>query len=331
MSVAPVALRLEFRDKYLLWSELLRGNKDRLFIGTVDRPKLGELAPIELDLGGMTLVTNAQVVGLRRDSKLFKVGVWVRFADEEIERVRKLIGLSHSEAPKPGRRTRRLPCTLPVRLTRPSLPNTAFARDLSESGCQLDTLAPLTSGQSVEVEVELDDGSKVSLKAEVTRDNLDGRAVGLRFMDVSDETADTLRRQLDRLAGQPWPGKPSVLIADDEPGILDFLNRVLSRYGYEVHQAKNGTEALAMVRELKPKLVVLDILMPGLDGVDVCKTMRSDVELADIPVVFVSSLALERLHEVADEAGATDYLPKPVALNELLNVVGVYLQQQSEP
>lgn len=321
-------LRLEFRDKYQLWAELLRGNKDRMFIATADRPKLGAVTPVELLLGGMPLMSNAQVVGLRRESKLFKIGVWVRFDDEEIERVRKLIGLSSSEAPKPGRRTRRLPCTLPVKITRPALPNTAFARDLSESGCQLDTLAPLTAQQSVGVELSLDDGTRVALTAEVTRDNLDGRAVGLRFMDVTDDAADKLRMQLDRLAGQPWPGKPSVLIADDEPAILDFLNRVLSRYGYEVHKAKSGDQALSMVRELKPRLVVLDILMPGLDGVDVCKTMRSDVELADIPVVFVSSLALERLHEVANEAGATDYLPKPVALNELLNVVGEYLQQQ---
>ncbi len=325
-----MALRLEFRDKYLLWAELLRGNKDRIFIGTPERPRLGELSAVELHLAGMTLMSNAQVVGLRRASKLFTVGVWVRFDDEEIERVRKLIGLSHSEPPKPGRRTRRLPCTLPVRLTRPALPNTAFARDLSETGCQLDTFVPLTAGQSVEVEIELDDGTAVKLKAEVTRDNLDGRAVGLRWMDANDEVSDLLRAQLNRLAGQPWPGKPSVLIADDDPGILDFLNRVLSRYGYEVHKAKNGIQALSMVRELKPKLVVLDILMPGLDGIDVCKTMRSDVELAEIPVVFVSSLALERLHEVADEAGATDYLTKPVALNELLNVVGEYLQQQTE-
>lgn len=321
-------LTLEFKDKYLLWAELLRGNKDRMFIATSERPKLGELAPVELKLGDVPLMSKAQVVGLRRDSKLFKVGIWVRFDDEEIERVRKLIGLSPSERPKPGRRTRRLPCTLNVKITRPSLPNTAFARDLSESGCQLDTLAPLTAQQSVDVDLELDDGSHVQIRAEVTRDNLDGRAVGLRFMDVGDDVAEKLRQQLDRLAGQPWPGKPSVLIADDEPAILDFLNRVLSRYGYEVHKAKSGDQALSMVRELKPKLVVLDILMPGLDGVDVCKTMRSDVELADIPVVFVSSLALERLHEVANEAGATDYLPKPVALNELLNVVGEYLQQQ---
>jgi CheY-like chemotaxis protein len=289
---------------------------------------LGSPCPIELHLAGMTLVSTAQVVGLRRHSKLFKIGVWVRFEDEELERVRKLIGLTRSEMPKPGRRTRRLPCTLAVTITRPPLADPAFARDLSESGCQLDTLAALVAGQSVEVELELDDRNKVKLKAEVTRDGLDGQSVGLRWMDVTEEAGELIRTQLDRLAALPWKGKPSVLIADDEPAVLDFLSRVLSRYGYEVHKAKNGSQALSMVRELKPKLVVLDILMPGLDGVDVCKTMRSDVELADIPVVFVSSLALERLHEVADEAGATDYLPKPVALNDLLNVVGEYLQKQ---
>lgn len=326
-----MTLRLEFRDKYHLWSDLLRGNKDRLFVGTPDRPRLGDLAEVELQLGGMALMSNAQVVALRRASKLFEVGVWVRFADEEVERVRRLIGLSDSERPKPGRRTRRFPCTLPVKLTRPALPNTAFARDLSETGCQLDTLAQLTAGQAIDVELELDDGTRTPLKAEVTRDNLDGRAVGLRFMDVSEAAGEQLRNQLDRLSDQPWPGKPSVLIADDEPAILDFLSRVLSKYGYEVHKAKNGEQALSMIRELKPKLVVLDILMPGLDGVAVCKTMRSDVELADVPVVFVSSLALERLHEVADESGATDYIPKPVALNDLLNVVGEYLQENKSP
>jgi CheY-like chemotaxis protein len=321
-----MALRLEFPDKYRLWSELLRGHTDRLFVVTDELPKLGEPTPIELHVGGVMVVGNAQVVALRQKSRLFRTGVWVRFEDEEIEKVRRFLGLTQQERPKPGRRTRRLPCTLPVKLIRPALPNTAFARDLSESGAQLDTLAPLHGGQSVEVEIQLDDGSTAALTAEVTRDNLDGRAVGLRFMDVSRANQEKIRVQLDRLAGQPWPGKPSVLIADDEPGILDFLRRALSRYGYEVHTATNGAQALSMVRELKPKLVVLDILMPGLDGVDVCKTMRSDVELAEVPVVFVSALALERLHQVADEAGATDYLPKPVALNELLNVVGEYLR-----
>ena len=70
-------LRLEFPDKYRLWSELLRGHHDRLFVATTECPKLGEPTPIELLVGGVVVTARAQVVGLRRQSRLFKVGVWV--------------------------------------------------------------------------------------------------------------------------------------------------------------------------------------------------------------------------------------------------------------
>lgn len=80
------------------------------------------------------------------------------------------------------------------------------------------------------------------------------------------------------------------------------------------------------MRETRPNLVVLDILMPGIDGVDICKMMRADVEMADIPVIFLSALDPARLHIVADEAGASDYLGKPVALADLINMFGTYLK-----
>jgi DNA-binding response OmpR family regulator len=63
-----------------------------------------------------------------------------------------------------------------------------------------------------------------------------------------------------------------------------------------------------------------------LDGVDICKTMRADAEMLDIPVIFVSALNERQLHAVADDAGATDYLQKPVNLSELINLVGHYLR-----
>ena len=121
-----------------------------------------------------------------------------------------------------------------------------------------------------------------------------------------------------------------IIIVDDDPLVGGLTLELLTDAGYAARLIQDSLKAQEIIKAEKPALVILDILMPGLDGVDVCKTMRSDVELADIPVVFVSSLALERLHAVADEAGATDYLPKPVALNDLLNVVGEYLQQ-AEP
>ena len=123
-----------------------------------------------------------------------------------------------------------------------------------------------------------------------------------------------------------------VLIADDEAMARKRLRRLLAALPNVevVAECASGDAALSALETLELDVAVLDVQMPGLDGLGLCKSMRSDVELAEIPVVFVSSLALERLHEVADEAGATDYLPKPVALNELLNVVGEYLQQQTD-
>jgi CheY-like chemotaxis protein len=75
---------------------------------------------------------------------------------------------------------------------------------------------------------------------------------------------------------------------------------------------------------------VLDILMPGIDGLDICKMMRADVEMAEIPVIFLSALDEDRLHQIADEAGATDYLCKPVSLADLLNLIGSYLKDEEQ-
>lgn len=322
-----MALRLEFSDKYDVWSRLLKADTERLFVGTTERLRLYEQTELHLVVGGVTVAVSAQVVGIRGKSKHFPVGMWLKVTPEEVDKVRRFLGLSTDEKPKQGRRARRLPCELEVRFLEPKHSQPGTARNLSELGLLLETLAPLRAGERVKIEVQLETSGWRQVTAEVTRDALDGGLAGLNFVDLTPPLVEALRNQLDALAAKPWPGKPTVLVADDEPGILDFLNRALSKYGYEVHQARTGEQALAMVRELKPKLLVCDILMPGIDGVDVCKAMRSDIELADTPVVFVSALTPERLHQVAEEAGATDYLAKPVALNDLLNVVGEYLSK----
>ena len=105
------------------------------------------------------------------------------------------------------------------------------------------------------------------------------------------------------------------------------MTTALSKSGYDVFHATNGDDALDMIRELHPALVVMDILMPGADGAEICKVMRSDAELADIKVVFVSALGEEVLHSVADEAGANDYLAKPLHLSELTEMVSHYLER----
>jgi CheY-like chemotaxis protein len=156
-------------------------------------------------------------------------------------------------------------------------------------------------GQEVEARLQLADGQAVAFRAEVSWARNDKRLVGLRFLDLSAESERLIRGAVAKLEAHPSRGSRSqILVADDEPNILEFLTKALSKHGYDVRKASRGEEALDLVRQLRPELVIMDILMPGIDGVDICKVMRADVEMADIPVVFLSALEPGRLHEVAE-------------------------------
>lgn len=319
-------LRLEYADKYRLWTELLRARMDRVFIATEQPPRLGGRVQVVIAVGTVEVLAEGMVLAVRGAGPRFKAGVWVRFAADEVEKVRRFLGLSEvGDVSVHGRRARRLACHLQVRFSRPTLEGSFFAENLSELGALVDGSLPLSPGQFVEGSITFDDATPFPFKAEVSRESDEGRLWGLRFLELGGEASARLEAQLERLLPGQRNAAASILVADDEPQILDFLSRALGKFGYQVQKAKSGDEALALIRELKPRLVLLDILMPGIDGVDVCKTMRSDIELAHIPVIFLSAVDTERLHAVADEAGATDYLGKPVMLSDLLNVVGQHL------
>ena len=127
----------------------------------------------------------------------------------------------------------------------------------------------------------------------------------------------------DNNGDRPTP----VLVADDDPDILRFVSTALTKHGYEVFQSANGEETVRLLRELHPALVIMDILMPGIEGAEICKDMRADAELTEIPVIFVSALNPGVLHGVADSSGATDYLSKPMRLKELIEMVEHYLKR----
>ena len=322
-------LRLEFPDKHRLWAELVKASTDRVFVeAPIIPPKLGHRVPVELAVGGVLLVAFADVVGVRVPGGRFAPGVWVKLGEDEVGKVRRFLGLDQDPPPRAeaGREHRREACSLPVTFRRPAHPHQAALRNLSESGALLESSAPLASGQFVELEVRLDDGTPLALSAEVTREGPQTDYCGLRFLELDAPRAAALKAQVERLAARPARARQLVLVADDEPDILDFLTRALAKHGFEVLKARGGREAMALIRQARPQLVLLDILMPGMDGVDICKAMRADVELAQVPVIFASALDEARLHAVADEAGATDYLSKPLLLGDLLNLVGKYLK-----
>ena len=115
----------------------------------------------------------------------------------------------------------------------------------------------------------------------------------------------------------PVPAPAKILVVDDTPANVKLLVDVLAAKGYAVSSAVNGEQALACIAEQAPDLVLLDIMMPGLSGYDVCRKIREDPATALLPVVLCTSLdpKQERINGI--EAGADDFIPKPINQQEL--------------
>lgn len=116
-------------------------------------------------------------------------------------------------------------------------------------------------------------------------------------------------------------GKIKILIADDEPDILEIINYNLTREGYEVFTAKDGDDALDKARTHLPDLIILDIMMPKKNGVQVCEIIRSNEELKDKLVIFLTALSDESSHIKGLETGADDYVSKPISPKVLVSRV----------
>jgi adenylate cyclase len=117
-------------------------------------------------------------------------------------------------------------------------------------------------------------------------------------------------------AGVPSPGR--ILVVDDTPANVKLLEDLLAFQGYQVEAAESGEEALESIRRAAPDLVLLDVVMPGLSGYDVCRAVRADPALAMLAVVMVTALDDRDSRVQGLEAGADDFLSKPVNPPELL-------------
>lgn len=112
-----------------------------------------------------------------------------------------------------------------------------------------------------------------------------------------------------------------ILIVDDERDLIETLTFRLEASGYEVVSAYNGREGLDKAREHAPDLILLDIMMPEMDGYKVCKELRQDIKCKDIPVVMVTAKGQDTDRDMGIEAGANGYLTKPFEANQLLDKI----------
>ncbi|MBC7628181.1 response regulator transcription factor [Ferruginibacter sp.] len=118
-----------------------------------------------------------------------------------------------------------------------------------------------------------------------------------------------------------------ILIADDEPDILEIIQFNLQKEGYEVYTAKNGDEALDQARKYQPDLIILDIMMPGKNGIDVCNILRMLPAFKETLIIFLSALSDEGTEIRGLETGADDYITKPVSPKVLTSKVNALFRR----
>src|SRR5919206_4993356 len=122
----------------------------------------------------------------------------------------------------------------------------------------------------------------------------------------------------------------TILVADDEPINRSLIQRRLERAGYHVLTAQNGREAVDKTREQLPDLVLLDIMMPVMDGLEACRLIKEDATTQDIPVIFLSARDETEVKVSGLSLGANDYISKPFKAEELLARVDVAMRLKRE-
>jgi len=112
--------------------------------------------------------------------------------------------------------------------------------------------------------------------------------------------------------------KQKILVVDDEPDALELLEFNLKHAGYDVSTAADGAEALKKARTIQPSLIVLDIMLPEMDGFEVCKLLRNDPATSSIPILMLTAKAAEIDRVLGLELGSEDYVTKPFSPRELI-------------
>jgi len=125
------------------------------------------------------------------------------------------------------------------------------------------------------------------------------------------------------------PSDPLVLIVDDDENLLTISEVRLKASGYQIEKANNGLIALETVKRRRPDLIILDVMMPIMDGFSVCKQLKSDDDFKDIPIIFLSARDEESDIKFGYSLGAEAYLTKPYDGNELLENVNRLIQDHA--
>lgn len=122
----------------------------------------------------------------------------------------------------------------------------------------------------------------------------------------------------------------TILLVDDEPDILEIVRYNLTSEGYTVETAENGIEAIAQAKKVKPQLIIMDVMMPKMDGIEACEKIRSIPELSETVITFLTARGEDYSQMAGFEAGADDYITKPIKPKVLVSKVKALLRRFKE-
>ena len=128
--------------------------------------------------------------------------------------------------------------------------------------------------------------------------------------------------------------KPTILLVDDDPDIREFVTFNLAKEGYNMVTAKDGAEGVEAVKKHRPDLVLLDVMMPGMDGIEACEAIRTNPDIASTLIAFLSARGEDYSQVAGFDAGADDYITKPIRPKVLVSRVKALLRRnvkESEP
>ena len=122
-----------------------------------------------------------------------------------------------------------------------------------------------------------------------------------------------------------------ILVVDDDADIVEMLSYILKQAGFAIGTAFNGIEALKKVRSMSPDLVLLDLMLPEMDGFAVCETLRRHAHTANLPVIMLTAMSGELGRLAGLDCGANDYITKPFSPKMLVSKVEAQLKKQDSP
>ena len=138
---------------------------------------------------------------------------------------------------------------------------------------------------------------------------------------ILEQDLDSFRDEYDMFPKEKGPSKRRIMIVDDDPDALSLMEKILEEEDIDLIKVSNATEVGLKAAQLTPDLILLDFLMPDLNGFDVCKALRNNELTRSIPIMAVTCLSKEEDIERIFECGADEYLPKPYKVDQLLEKV----------